>query len=90
MAKNSVIISVSITKEQAEWLDMVGLSASEIIQEGILNKMEIYNKVNQEKTKLIANIDGLQKIINERITYLEEKGLNDEFNKWRGEKYGHI
>lgn len=88
MVKNSVIISVSITKEQAEWLDKVQFSASEIIQEGILHKMELYNQYNQEKAKLIGNIEGLQKILAERSTYLEEKGLMDEFIKWRGEKYG--
>jgi len=88
MAKNSVIISVSIPKDQAEWLDMVELSPSEILQSAIYTKMEMWNQYNQEKAKLIGNIEGLQKILAERITYLEEKGLVDEFVKWRGEKYG--
>lgn len=88
MVKNSVIISVSVPKEQAEWLDMVEMSASEVIQEGILNKMELYDKYNQEKSKLIGNIENLQKEIGHLCEYLEVQSKYDEYRKWRGEKYG--
>ena len=88
MSRNTEIISVSITKEQAKWLDMSGFGGSELIQDAINEKIELYNKFNQETVKLTNNILSLQKEISVMCEYIELQGKFDEYRKWRGETHG--
>jgi hypothetical protein len=86
MAKNSVIISVSITKEQAEWLDLTKESPSEYLQREIATRMQLWNTQHQEIDKYKQNIESLQKLLSERTDFLEEKGLIDEFVDYHSNK----
>lgn len=90
MAKNTIILSVSIRKEQAEWLDEVGLSTSSLLQSAIDEKMEIWQTYNNDKQKLIQNMQHLQKMLEEKGDYLSEKGLFDDYVAWRSQKHGAI
>lgn len=85
MAKNSVIISVSIPKDQAEFLDTTELSPSDLIQEKILEQKRSWDAYHQEKAKILRNLESLQKEIGIHFKFLDETGKFDEFRKWRGE-----
>lgn len=73
------IISVSITSEQAEFLQEMDLSPSKLLQSRIDEILES-NKVNvrqiQEKERKIA---FLMETINKQRDFIEAKGLMNEF-----------
>ena len=73
------IISVSITSEQAEFLQEMDLSPSKLLQSRIDEILES-NKVNvrqiQEKERKIS---FLMETINKQRDFIEAKGLMNEF-----------
>lgn len=85
MAKNSIIMSVSVPKDQAEFLDEQNLSPSDLIQEKILEQKRIFDTYNQEKAKLVRNIEAMQKEMELIHTFLDEIQKDKDYYKWRGE-----
>ena len=87
MVKNSTILTISITKEQEEFINRINRSPSEIIQKGINEEMDLYKRYHTEIGELNSNIDRLLKFQQELLQFLEEIGKSDEFRRWRGEQY---
>lgn len=85
MAKNTKTIAVSIDAEQADFLDSLNLSPSELMREKIEEHKRIFNATNQEKERLLQNLKGLQEEIGVLHTFIDELGKFDIFRKWRGE-----
>ena len=85
MVKNSMIISVSIDKEMAEFLDSTNLSPSDLIQEKILEQKRIFDSYNQEKEKLLKNLQSIQQEVGNLHQFIEELGKFEDFRKWRGQ-----
>lgn len=77
--KMSNIISVSISKEQSDFIDEMDISPSKLLQDSINVAMEntkISQKVLDEfKRKILA----LQDTLNMQRTFIERKGLMDDF-----------
>jgi hypothetical protein len=82
MASN--LHSVSIPKEQEEWLnDNPDISLSKITQAGIAEMMERY-KISAETLKEAnRKIESWKKIAEEARIFIEKKGLVDEWLKER-------
>lgn len=87
MAKNSVIVSVSIPQEHARFLDEKGLSPSELIQEKIMEQKKIFDALDKEKEVLKRNILNYQSLIQEMYAYLDLIDKTHEYSKWRSEKH---
>lgn len=84
MAKNTQIISVSMPREHAEFLDAKGLSASALIQEKINEQIRLFEQYNRESVRLHENMQALAKEIGILHQFLEEIGKFEDFRKWRG------
>lgn len=78
-----MIISVSIDKEMAEFLDSTNLSPSDLIQEKIREQRRIFYTVNQEKEYLLRNIQNLQALLKDYSDFLELNDMFDRFTQWR-------
>lgn len=78
-----MIISVSIDKEQAEFLDSTNLSPSDLIQEKINEQRRIFDTVNQEKAYLLRNIQNLQAMLKDYSEFLELNEMFEKFTQWR-------
>jgi hypothetical protein len=83
MVKNSMILSVSVSKQEAEFLDIQGLSPSELLQEKILEQKRIFDIVEVEKNKIYSNFKRLEKLVQDMNEFLELSGKADDFLKWR-------
>lgn len=84
--KNCQIISVSITKEQAEFLDNNNFSSSELIQQKINEQMRLFESFKGEKADLLEKIGALQRYMQKMSEYLNEIEKYDEFLKWKNER----
>ena len=84
MTKNSTIISVSIDKAQAEFLDTQDLSASALFQEKINEQIRLFETFNNKNNRLVNNIRSLTEEIGLIHHFLDEQGLFENFRKWRG------
>lgn len=74
------ITTVSIKPEDAEFLEVYNLSASDLIR----NKVEEMREFVNGKSKIVLEdaykrINGLQRIIVTYAEFLKNKGLTDEF-----------
>jgi len=85
MPKNSTVISVSITKENANFLDEQQLSPSELIQEKINEQKRIYDTYHLEKEKLIRIKEVLEKEVQLMNEFLDYINKSDDWRKWRNE-----
>jgi len=84
MVKNTVVISVSIPIEDANFLDSSGISPSGIFQDKIKEIRIVHDANKAETAKLQKNIEAYQKRMVDFNQYLEEKGLKPEdFYTWR-------
>jgi len=88
MVKNSVVLSVSISKEEATFIDEKKLSASSMLQAKIQEQKEIFEKFRTETSILHQNILRLQKELELQGTFLEEIKKFEEYAKWRGQYVG--
>jgi len=86
MAYNTQIMSVSVPKVLVEFIEEADLSPSEIFQEAILEKKQLWDNLKQEKLKLLSNIERLQNLVQEYVSFLETKEINAEFLSWRNSK----
>jgi hypothetical protein len=84
MSKNSTVISVSIDREQAMFLDDQSLSASALIQEKIEEQKRLFEQFNNKNGMLVKNVQSLQEEIGIIHHFLDEIGKFDDFRKWRG------
>lgn len=85
MPRNSVIASVSISKEQDEFACAHKLSLSDLLQTAITEQILIFERYSSDIKKLELAIkakDGLQ---SELFKFLELNDLTEKFLKWRGE-----
>lgn len=83
MAKNSVIISVSISKEEAEFIDEKNLSASELIQSKIQEQMRLYGEFNSVNANLQARIEAYQGELQKINAYLDHLDKFNDFQAWK-------
>ena len=83
MANNTQIMSISCPKVLVEFIEEAELSPSELFQEAVIEKKHIWDNMKQEKLKLIGNIERLQNLVQTYISFLELKGLNDEYLSWK-------
>jgi hypothetical protein len=82
MAQNSLIKTVSITKEQEDFLnEHTDLSLSKICQSKINELMERNKFSDLERQKLLKNISSLQELLEKATTFIDEKGFWGEFVK---------
>jgi len=84
MAKNSVIISVSVDRKQAEFLDDKNLSPSDLIQQKINEQIALFESYNKESNVLRSNIQSLHEEIGNLHSFIDVLGKFDEYRKWRG------
>ena len=77
----SNIISVSISSQQALFLDETGISPSKLLQDCINNAIESQKISQQNVIILKSRIEDLLKVIYKQRDYIENKGLMDEFSK---------
>lgn len=84
MSKKSVVMSVSMPIELAEFLNISELSPSTLLQERIKQEKQLWERYNDEKTKLIVRNENLVKQIKELFAFIDTKELFDEYRKWRG------
>lgn len=87
MAKNSTIITVSVPKEFASFMDEHELSPSEILQRAIEEQMQLWKRYHTEVGKLNESINAMQGLQKDLFGYLENIEKTDEFLKWRGEHH---
>lgn len=85
MANNTQIVSVSAPITLCKFIEEANLSASQIFQEAIIEKKQIWDNLHNNVVKLEKAKEVLQQLILEQSTFMEEKGIYEEFNKWRGE-----
>jgi len=85
MVKDSVIISVSCSKRQSEFLDEKKLSSSELFQEIINEKIKLFEQFNSDNAAMVRRLESMQTEIGIIHQYLDEIGKFDEFRKWRGQ-----
>lgn len=73
------IISVSLNKEQKEFIDEMHLSPSDLLQRSINDLIE-NNKISQKRVdELQRNIARLQDVIFRMGTFITKKGLEQEW-----------
>lgn len=75
----SVIISVSLSSKQKEFIDEMAISPSELIQRSIddlIESSKVSQKAVQECNRRIA---GLQEVLNKQRDFIEANGLMDKF-----------
>lgn len=78
------IISVSLSKEQKEFLDEMGLSASALLQRSINDAIDS-QRISQKLVKdLQNNIMRLQETLKKYGTFIEEQHLTDSWLKYNG------
>lgn len=82
----AVIKSISISPSEAEWIDKVDLSLSELVQDAIKEKRRMWEQYNQENAKLIKANSFLQAELGLYSQFLELNGKWEDFRKWRGEQ----
>lgn len=80
----SCIISVSISKDQREFLDSTNNSPSELLQRSINQEMATYKNASALIKKLEGNIALYQKELTLMTSFLEERGIDDVWRDWRG------
>jgi len=83
LVRKSEIISVSITKEQVEFLALHNFSPSELLQDKIIEQKKIFENFQTSKNQFLMNIRALQNEIEKHSEFLDNKGLWDEFCLWR-------
>ena len=75
----ATIISVSLSKEQKDFIDEMAISPSELLQRSINDLIES-SKVSQKQVQeLTRKIGFLQETINKQRDFLESNGLMDKF-----------
>lgn len=75
----SVIISVSLSAKQKEFIDEMAISPSELIQRSIDDLIES-SKVSQKQVQECnRRIQGLQEVLNKQRDFIEANGLMDKF-----------
>lgn len=84
MTKNSVILTVSIPKEQSMFLDEHDLSPSELLQRTIDEQIDLFKKYHTEIGKAMQQIQKFQEELTIMHQFLEEIGKFEDFRKWRG------
>lgn len=73
------VISVSLNKDQKEFLNQLGLSPSAILQQAI-TEMQKNALVSESRVKELTNkIMALQELIRRQGTFIDKKGLNNEW-----------
>lgn len=83
MAKNSMILSVSIPVELANFLDEQNLSPSELLQDKIREVKLVFDKYNNDAGKILRVRDQLEALLQEKNAFLDYAGLTEAFIKWR-------
>lgn len=83
MAKNSMILSVSIPVELANFLDEQNLSPSELLQDKIREVKLVFDKYNNDAGKILRVRDQLEALLQEKNAFLDYAGLTESFIKWR-------
>jgi len=81
-----MILSVSISKSEAEFLDNQNLSPSELLQEKIQEQKRIFDQFINDKNKLHNNIKGLQEEIAKMGEFLELIEKDKDYFQWRNER----
>jgi hypothetical protein len=77
--KMAIILSVSVDKEQAEFLKETKMSPSSILQRSI-NELMARQEVSKEYVQgLQANIKRLQNILTRQGEFIQKKGLAADF-----------
>lgn len=84
MVKNSVIISVSCSRRQAQFLEEKNLSSSELFQESINEQINNFERFNSDNAQLVRKCDSLSQEIGILHQFIEQAGKFEEFRKWRG------
>lgn len=75
----ATIISVSLSKEQKEFIDEMAISPSELLQRSINDLVES-SKVSQKAVQEAQRkIQFLQETINKQRDFIETQGLMDKF-----------
>lgn len=87
MSKNSQIVSVSMPKEFAEFLDEHELSPSELLQRSIEEQMQLWKRFHTESGKLTAENERLYGFQQDLLQYIESISKTDDFLKWRQTKH---
>jgi len=85
MAKNSIILSVSVSKQEATFLDEMQLSPSLLIQEKINENMRAFRVLATEKLAFQKKIEGIEKEMQKMYTYLDTIGKFKEWCAFRNE-----
>lgn len=84
MVVNTQIITVSVPRALCEFIENADLSPSEVIQEALIEKKHLWDKLRTEKDKLLQNIQAKDTLLAELISYLEIKNLPyEDFMEWR-------
>lgn len=86
--KNSMILSVSVNKTDAEFLDEAELSPSQLIQEAIAARKLIWEAHKSDRAHLLAKIEALSAYLSSATGFLNQIGKYDDFEKWRNENVG--
>lgn len=75
----ATIISVSLSKEQKDFIDEMAISPSELLQRSINDLIES-SKVSQKQVQdLTRKISFLQETINKQRDFIESNGLMEKF-----------
>lgn len=75
----AVIISVSLEPKHKEFLDEMKVSPSALLQDSINDKIESYRVSRIALDQLKDRIASLQETITKMGTFIEKKGLFDEY-----------
>lgn len=86
MARNTEVISVSIMKDQLAFIDNQNLSASELIQEKIIEQMKLWQTYHGNIEKLQTAKEYLEHELQMIHEFLDLNMLEESWNKWRGER----
>lgn len=86
MARNSLILSASITKEQSDALELLNLSASELLQDAIMEQIRKSKSVLPQIKELEIKIAKLSKMVENLFEFInfkqiEHKEFYDFVNK---------
>lgn len=75
MVRNSQILSCSITKEQSDALETLNLSASELLQDAIIQQIARSKSVLPQIKELELKIVKFSKIVENLFEFINFKGI---------------
>lgn len=78
------ILSISVTDEEKQWLDDMELSPTALIKQKISEMMTSSRAQSKRIRQLEDHVVKIGQLLERKGTFIAEKNLEEEFNKWNG------